>query len=135
MSKKIKKVWLTEAQKNLVRGVDLNDWQPVLVPSFFRLNVEDKELWPKIYVKNVQGTNGKVMQLLGDAMTGDPLSIVSFCKSVVEKVENYRDIETGKEIKKVSDAIDTMPIKWLAEIIKASQNGGCSEEELTGVKS
>ena len=135
MSKKVKKVWLTEQQKNLVRGADLNDWNPVLVPSFFRLNVEDKELWPKIHIIDVMTCNSEALALLSKVESGKIDSLQDFLKMVVTKIENYRDIETGELIEGIDEALKTMPIKWLTEIVKASRTGGTTEEELTGVKS
>ena len=134
MSKKVKKVWWTEEEKNKIRCSDLNDWNPVITPKSIRLNVKDKKKWPKIYVKSIETFSYKMQQRLEAAHSGELKAILDFCKGAVYKIVDYVDMDTDKVVTDISEAIESMPQSWLLEIMSGTATGGVTKEEITGVK-
>lgn len=134
-------VWLTEEQKDKLRGVDLNTWKPVIVPSDAKENLDKKD-WPLFWIKNMMTLPNKAIRLYKKAVSGDPDALFEYSRYIIGNTRNHRSLETGKKLKFKKtgglvdeNIIDETPIKWLLEFAYASNYGGATEEEILGVKS
>ena len=134
-------VWLTEEQKMIARGMDPNEWNPVVIPSDFRKATQNKELWPKFKVRP-GFLSDKLPDLIDKMQKGVPQAFWDGAREVLIGSENHRDINTGELIEyqeengfATLEYVKKLPIRWISELVKGSLNGGTTDEELEGVKS
>lgn len=134
------KVFLTPEERDKIRGLDSNDWNPVVYPRSFREVVSDREKWPEIHIKKYTSMTAKEWRVVDTAMkTFNADDVFKAANVIIEKTVNLPDLETGELIEwdesKKEQIIESMPPRWVIEAVSRSRIGGTTEEEIEGVKS